>query len=431
MKLQSILQGVVLVSVLLLTISVNAKNATRRRKCRCEKYLGAVNKAIDTKLKEFEEMFSKFLEPMSDNYKKESAKLLDINVKLGEINGNMTDSQEELRREKYNLRLVWEHMYYQEQSADSLNSNFKALDSILKNVSLLVDKLEKMTDVGESGLISGDTSAMKIATAATKAARKTTIKTTETTATKVESTTTLPSMKVDEPQYPRDCHDIYLKGGMQFLGDYYLMVKPTGATKPFKVLCKIFKNAGWTVIQRRMDGSVNFYRNWHDYKTGFGNQAGEFWLGNDNIYYLTNQGDMMLRVEMEEWSGRTNHANYDYFRIEDESDKYRLHVHGYHGIAGDSLTPHWMSHDGKQFSTMDNDNDDRYYDNCAKSYHGAWWFNTCYESHLNGRYYTNGTHNNYFVRDGIQWNTIHPHSSLKSVEMMIKPYDASKLPNEV
>ncbi|KAL3858464.1 hypothetical protein ACJMK2_013054 [Sinanodonta woodiana] len=220
MKLQSILQGVVLVSVLLLTISVNAKNATRRRKCRCEKYLGAVNKAIDTKLKEFEEMFSKFLEPMSDNYKKESAKLLDINVKLGEINGNMTDSQEELRREKYNLRLVWEHMYYQEQSADSLNSNFKALDSILKNVSLLVDKLEKMTDVGESGLISGDTSAMKIATAATKAARKTTIKTTETTATKVESTTTLPSMKVDEPQYPR--------------GKIYITTTRTPTTYPLK-----------------------------------------------------------------------------------------------------------------------------------------------------------------------------------------------------
>ncbi|KAL3858458.1 hypothetical protein ACJMK2_013048 [Sinanodonta woodiana] len=200
MKLQSILQGVVLVSVLLLTISVNAKNATRRRKFRCEKYLGAVNKAVDTKLKEFEEMFSKFLEPMSDNYKKESAKLPDISVKLGEIIANMRISQEEIRREKYNLQLVLEHMYSQKPSANSLNSNFKALDGILTYLSLLVDQLVKMTDVGESGLISGDTSAMKHATAATK----TTIKTTGTTATTVESTTTLTSIQAEKPQYPRD-----------------------------------------------------------------------------------------------------------------------------------------------------------------------------------------------------------------------------------
>jgi len=45
------------------------------------------------------------------------------------------------------------------------------------------------------------------------------------------------------------------------------------------VWCEFDGEHGWTVIQRRMDGSVDFYRGWQDYVDGFGDIYGEFWLG--------------------------------------------------------------------------------------------------------------------------------------------------------
>ena len=54
--------------------------------------------------------------------------------------------------------------------------------------------------------------------------------------------------------------------------------------QPFSVFCDMENNnGGWTVIQRRSDGSVDFFKNWVDYKFGFGSLENEFWLGNDKI----------------------------------------------------------------------------------------------------------------------------------------------------
>ena len=139
---------------------------------------------------------------------------------------------------------------------------------------------------------------------------------------------------------------------------------------------------GWTVFQRRQDGSVYFYRYWTDYENGFGNLTGEFWLGLSKIHRLTKEGSNTLRVDLGDFQGNTAYANYSTFSISDGSTEYILTVGGYSGTAGDSLA----HHNGRRFTTRDNDNDAWLY-NCAQERTGAWWYNNCAErSNLNGIY---------------------------------------------
>ena len=146
---------------------------------------------------------------------------------------------------------------------------------------------------------------------------------------------------------------------------------------------------GWTVFQRRQDGSVDFYRNWINYENGFGNLTGEFWLGLGKINRLTKEQSNTLRVDLGDFDGNTSYAQYTTFSVGDSTTEYTLTVGGYSGTAGDSLTnsnPNYGVHNGRKFTTRDNDNDNASV-NCAQHHHGAWWFNRCFDSHLNGPYH--------------------------------------------
>ena len=147
---------------------------------------------------------------------------------------------------------------------------------------------------------------------------------------------------------------------------------------------------GWTVFQRRQDGSVDFYRNWTDYEDGFGNLTGEFWLGLSKIHRLTQEEANTLRVDLGDFDGNTSYAQYSTFSVGDSTTKYNLTVGGYSGTAGDGLiTDSYPGnhHNGMKFTTRDNVNDNG--GNCAQQWNGAWWFNSCFQSHLNGPYYQN------------------------------------------
>ena len=102
----------------------------------------------------------------------------------------------------------------------------------------------------------------------------------------------------------------------------------------FDVFCdQNTTGGGWTVFQKRLDGSVDFYRYWNDYKNGFGDLNGEFWLGLDKIYRLTNKEYNRLRVDLEETTGNTSYAEYDMFAVSNEATKYKLSLGKYSGIV--------------------------------------------------------------------------------------------------
>ena len=156
----------------------------------------------------------------------------------------------------------------------------------------------------------------------------------------------------------------------------------------FDVQCDMETDGGgWIVLQRRVDASVDFYRKWNEYKAGFGDLNGNFWLGLERIHKLAGSGKgAILRVDLKHISkpNELKYAEYSRFEISNEADGYRLTVGGYSGTAGDSLS----YHSGMKFTTKDRDNDLNP-NNCAAAQNGAWWYRSCHYSNLNGLFVGN------------------------------------------
>ncbi|OWR40611.1 Angiopoietin 1 [Danaus plexippus plexippus] len=225
--------------------------------------------------------------------------------------------------------------------------------------------------------------------------------------------------RVDRSErYPTDCQEIQAQG-FNVTGIY--KIKPEDM-EPFYVLCDLNTvGGGWTVIQNRFDGSQDFYKNWNEYKHGFGNLASEFWLGLEKVYYLTNQKLYELRVEMETQIGQEASATFSVFTIGPEYESYRISTLGtYRGNAGDSLS----YHAGQKFSTYEIDNDEWKDGSCAVEHGGAWWYKECDKSNLNGKYMSGTEENN---GQAVYWISFKgPNSPLSKTRMMIRPLPASR-----
>lgn len=135
---------------------------------------------------------------------------------------------------------------------------------------------------------------------------------------------------------------------------------------------------------------------------------GEFWLGLSKIHSLVAQGNSVLRIHLEDWKHNKRFIEYT-CDLEGPESNYTLHLKLLSGDLSDPM----KNHTGMMFSTKDRDNNKHRDSNCAHNYTGekdviswkfkassyilhlfqfsitlgGWWFNSCGDTNLNGRYF--------------------------------------------
>uniref|UniRef100_A0A673YB87 Tenascin C n=1 Tax=Salmo trutta TaxID=8032 RepID=A0A673YB87_SALTR len=210
-------------------------------------------------------------------------------------------------------------------------------------------------------------------------------------------------------RYPKDCSQALLNGDTT--SGIYTIYLGGEESQPIQVYCDMTTDGGgWMVFLRRQSGKLEFFRNWKNYTGGFGDINAEFWFGLANLHKMTTAGQYELRVDLRD-NGESAYAQYDKFTIAEPRSRYKIHVGGFSGTAGDSMT----YHQGRPFSTYDNDNDIAV-TNCALSYKGAFWYKNCHRVNLMGRY-GDDSHSK-----GINWFHWKGHEhSIQFAEMKIRP----------
>ncbi|ALC40062.1 maker579 [Drosophila busckii] len=188
--------------------------------------------------------------------------------------------------------------------------------------------------------------------------------------------------------------------------------------EPFFAPCESrLEGDGWTIIQRRLDGRVSFDRSWQEYRDGFGDLRGEFFLGLQKIHKMTQAQPHELYIYLQNFKYATKTAYYSNFTIGSEQQGFEL-SHLIYGKMYCTLDDSVMTNRCIKFTTYDRDNDNHYWGNCAKEFGGGWWHNAPFVqpfSNLNGQ--VNKQLDCRKSMKGIVWDN----EQFKSSIMMIRP----------
>ncbi|KAG8519242.1 Angiopoietin-related protein 4 [Galemys pyrenaicus] len=198
---------------------------------------------------------------------------------------------------------------------------------------------------------------------------------------------------------PQDCQELFETGERQ---SGLFQIQPRGSP-PFLVNCEMSSDGGWTVIQRRQDGSVDFNQPWKAYKAGFGDPQGEFWLGLEKVRSIVGDRASRLAVQLEDWEGNAESLQFPvHLGGEDTAYSLQLTAPVASKLGASAVAPGGLS---LPFSTWDQDHDLQGDKNCAKSLSGGWWFGTCSHSNLNGQYFHSIPRQRQQRKKGIFWKT--------------------------
>jgi len=173
---------------------------------------------------------------------------------------------------------------------------------------------------------------------------------------------------------------------------------------------------GWTVIQRRKVGSIDFKnRDWVEHEDGFGNVHGEFWLGLRSMHCLTSQGKWELRIDYHLSNGTKSYLHYKQFSVGPAEDQYQLSISGFDSVGLTTPFSSSGSVNGLKFSSRDRDNDLHPSYNCAVR-HGGWWHRSCGAMHI----LVNGHNDGTIIAINNQWH------APTLLEFKIRPQDCNQ-----
>lgn len=236
---------------------------------------------------------------------------------------------------------------------------------------------------------------------------------TETTA---STTTTTPSSDL-----PETTTDFIVYGSCSVAprrSGVYLLVRGDGEI--FRGFCEQERfGGGLLVFQSRQDGSVDFNRSWADFEVGFGDPAGEYWLGLETLHQVASTARQLV-IAMKNFSNVEAYEIYDNFWINARSDNYRIRFTSQgNGTAGDSL----FSYYSETFTTYDRVTNENYRA-CNDELGSAFWHYACGSTTMN-RNNLNGVYGLGKGRQGIWWGTFGNTTSqnlspLKTVQMMVR-----------